>query len=153
MLKGLLKKLKKGTVKDPNNRLINNSPYAPRGDMMVRGMTPRNTLQGKINYSLPTKSNLNEMQMQKNRKMQMQKELEMAKQKQMLRKKNSKLYPRVRSDIPTDYNLADYPSNEFGQITNINNQAIKNQQQEDAYEREIKRGMKTGKSNLRPSGP
>jgi len=65
MLKGLLKKLKKGTVADKQNRLINNSPYAPYGDMMVRDMTPRNKLQGRINYSLPTKSNLNRMQMSK----------------------------------------------------------------------------------------
>ena len=68
MLKGLLKKLKKGTVANKQNRLINNSPYAPYGDMMVRGMTPRNKLQERINYSLPTKSNLNRMQMSKNRK-------------------------------------------------------------------------------------
>lgn len=68
MLKGLLKKLKNGTVSNENNRLINNSPYSPYGDMMTRGMTPKNELQGRINYSLPTKSNLNKMQMSKNKK-------------------------------------------------------------------------------------
>jgi hypothetical protein len=80
-------------------------------------------------------------------------QMEMQRQKDIQMKKMSKLYPRVRSDIPADYKMSEYPSNEFGQITNINNQAIKNQQQSDAYEREIKRGIKTGKSNLRSPGP
>jgi hypothetical protein len=64
------KELRRKNVTNENNKLINNSPYAPYGDIMVRGMSPRNALEGKIKYSLPTRSNLNEMQIQRNIKNQ-----------------------------------------------------------------------------------
>lgn len=80
-------------------------------------------------------------------------QMEMQRQKDIQMKKMSKLYPRVRSDIPAEYKMSEYPSNDYGQITNINNDAKRHYLQKKAMDEEIERGMKTGKSNLRPSGP
>ena len=80
-------------------------------------------------------------------------QMEMQRQKDIQMKKMARMYPRVRSDIPAEYKMADFPSNEAGQITNINNDAKRHYLQKKAMDEEIERGMKTGKSNLRPSAP